>query len=120
MSLEEYKELLPGFDVGISLMMSPHPSLPPLEMAAAGLMVVTNIFANKTAESLKGISPNIIPAEPTVGGVEEALKKAIENCNNYNDRMEGARINWSQSWDETYNDAVLGKIKDFIGKVRSS
>jgi hypothetical protein len=120
MSLEEYKKLLPGFDIGISLMMSPHPSLPPLEMAAAGLKVVTNIFANKTAECLKGISPNIIPAEPTVDGLEEALKKAIEDCDNYDDRIKGTQINWSQSWDDTYNDEVLDKIKDFIEDIRSS
>ena len=101
-------------------MMSPHPSLPPLEMAAAGLMVVTNIFANKSAECLKGISSNIIPAEPTVGGIEKALKTAIENCDNHADRVQGTKINWSQSWDDTYNDAVLNKVKGFIEDIRSS
>ncbi len=120
MSLEEYKELLPGFDIGISLMMSPHPSLPPLEMAAAGLVTVTNTYANKTAERLQNISSNIIPAEPTVQGVEKALKTAIEKCEDSDFRVRGSRVNWSQSWDDTYNDEVLKKIRGFIEDIRLS
>ena len=45
-------------------MYTPHPSLVPIEMASAGMLVVTNTFDNKTAEALAAISPNLIPAEP--------------------------------------------------------
>jgi hypothetical protein len=117
MSLEEYKKLLPEFDIGLSLMMSPHPSLPPLEMAAAGMLVVTNTYANKTAKCLRNISSNIIPAEPTIGGIEEALKTAIKNLEDHDARIKGTQINWSQSWDDTYHDAVLTKIKGFINNI---
>ncbi len=51
-NLQDYTAMLPGFDVGLSLMLTPHPSLVPLEMAAAGLSTVTNTFANKTPERL--------------------------------------------------------------------
>jgi len=112
MSLEEYKNLLPEFDVGLSLMLTPHPSLPPVEMAAAGMLVVTNTYANKTAERLREISMNIIPAEPTAEGIENALISAIGNCENYDLRVAGARVNWSQSWENTFNSDVVTKIKE--------
>jgi hypothetical protein len=120
MSLKEYKELLPGFDIGLSLMMSPHPSLPPLEMAAAGLLTVTNTYANKTEKALKEISSNIIPAAPTVEGVEKALQTALDKCEDYDLRIKGSHINWSQSWEDTFNDEVLKKIKGFIENIKNS
>ncbi len=61
LSLNEYKEVLPGFDIGLSLMLSPHPSIVPLEMAAAGMLVITNTFANKTAERLREIFDKYYP-----------------------------------------------------------
>ncbi|MDB5277546.1 MAG: hypothetical protein JWR61_2501 [Ferruginibacter sp.] len=46
-TLDEYANLLLDSAIGISLMVSPHPSYPPLEMAAFNLGVVTNKFSNK-------------------------------------------------------------------------
>jgi len=47
LSLEAYAELLRTTAVGVSLMSSPHPSYPPLEMAHFGIRTVTNRYANK-------------------------------------------------------------------------
>lgn len=47
LSLEAYADLLGRGAVGLSLMISPHPSYPPLECAHFGLLVATNRFANK-------------------------------------------------------------------------
>lgn len=47
LSLEEYAQWLRRAAVGISLMVSPHPSYPPLEMAAFEIDVITLPFANK-------------------------------------------------------------------------
>ncbi len=47
LAIGEYAALLGRAAVGMSLMISPHPSYPPLEMAAFGCRVVTNRFANK-------------------------------------------------------------------------
>lgn len=47
LTIQDYAELLAGSAIGVSLMISPHPSYPPLEMAAFGIGVVTNAFANK-------------------------------------------------------------------------
>ena len=90
-SLSGYTAMLPGFDVGLSLMLTPHPSLVPLEMAAAGLVTVTNTFANKTAEALGAISPNLIGAKPTLEGIVDALRKAIARVDDIEARLAGAR-----------------------------
>lgn len=37
---------------GISLMSSPHPSYPPLEMSVFGIKVITNNYSNKDLSSL--------------------------------------------------------------------
>ncbi|MBI5640864.1 MAG: glycosyltransferase [Nitrospirae bacterium] len=113
-TLKEYADLLPGFDLGLSLMFTPHPSLPPLEMAAAGMMVVTNTFENKTGERLKEISSNIIAVDPTLEGVRLGLIAALEKVHDYRGRLEGSHVNWSSSWPESFNDEIMAKIKNFI------
>ena len=47
LSIEDYGRELKRSAAGLSLMVSPHPSYPPLEMAAAGLWVVTNHYGQK-------------------------------------------------------------------------
>jgi hypothetical protein len=47
LSMEAYAELLRTSAIGISLMISPHPSYPPLEMSHLGLLVLTNRFGEK-------------------------------------------------------------------------
>jgi hypothetical protein len=47
LDLDAYASLLRGSAIGISLMISPHPSYPPLEMAHLGMLVLTNRFAEK-------------------------------------------------------------------------
>lgn len=56
LSIEDYAhELLTSY-AGISLMISPHPSYPPLEMAIFGVQVITNDYKSK---HLAALSPNI-------------------------------------------------------------
>lgn len=57
LSLEDYAATLLSSRVGISLMASPHPSYPPLEMAHLGLRTVTNRYLCKQWE---GHHPNIV------------------------------------------------------------
>lgn len=45
--LEVYASLLAKSKVGLSLMVSPHPSYPPYEMLASGLKTYTNTYDNK-------------------------------------------------------------------------
>jgi hypothetical protein len=56
LDISAYAELLATSAIGVSIMVSPHPSYPPLEMAAFGMSVITNKFANK---DLSDFSSNI-------------------------------------------------------------
>jgi O-antigen biosynthesis protein len=51
LALSDYADLLQTSAIGISLMLSPHPSYPPLEMAHLGLLVLTNRFGAKDLSS---------------------------------------------------------------------
>ncbi|MBR0823521.1 glycosyltransferase [Bradyrhizobium liaoningense] len=81
MSFDEYARRVRTADLMLSLMLSPHPSYPPLEMAASGKLVVTNSFAVKTAERLRAFSPNIIVAEATAESVGQAVVNAAGRIN---------------------------------------
>jgi len=117
--LDEYYEMLPKFDLGLSLMYTPHPSLPPLDMAAAGLIVVTNTCMNKTEDKLKKISKNIIGVSPTVGGVVEGLKRGAFLVKDYDLRIEGSRVNWADDWDKTFSEERINRVKGFVESLRS-
>jgi hypothetical protein len=52
-------------DLGLSLMASPHSSYPPLDLAAAGAVVVTNTFGSDK-QSLDQYSANIICSDPNL------------------------------------------------------
>ena len=67
MTLPDYATLMAESAIGISLMVSPHPSYPPLEMAAFGMHVITNNFGTKQLDkwsenihSLSDINPEKI------------------------------------------------------------
>ncbi|WP_289301890.1 glycosyltransferase family 2 protein [Sporofaciens musculi] len=57
LTIEEYAKILRESYAGISLMISPHPSYPPLEMSAFDVQVITNGYANK---DMSIFSENII------------------------------------------------------------
>ena len=57
LTLDAYAKTLKDSYAGISLMVSPHPSYPPIEMAAFGIHTITNCYENK---NLSTFSDNII------------------------------------------------------------
>lgn len=71
--IEDYPTFLTTVDIGLSLMYSPHPSHPPIEMAASGAHVVTNHFGPK---NLALLSPLIQSCDPTPSSVSKALVNA--------------------------------------------
>ena len=66
-------------DVLLSLMLSPHTSYPPLEMATAGGLVITNTFSTKTAAALMAISTAIRGTPPEVGHLSAAIAQAASD-----------------------------------------
>jgi hypothetical protein len=81
LSLEAYAELLWETAVGVSLMSSPHPSYPPLEMAHFGVLTITNRYANKDLSSSHDniISLDDIRAETIAKALALACRRFEEN-----------------------------------------
>ncbi len=115
-SLEEYIKLMSTFDVGLSLMLTPHPSLVPLEMAAAGMWTVTNTFANKTVEALQEISTNLIGVEPTVPAIVDGLVTAMSRVDETEQRLAGAELTWPTDWKVAFPDDTVQRMREFLGQ----
>ena len=78
LSIEEYAKVLRESYAGISLMVSPHPSYPPLEMAVFDVKVITNSFRNKNISSF---SENIISME---NAMPSAIARQMQSiCDGY-------------------------------------
>ncbi len=106
-----YAEMLRESDLLLAMMLSPHPSYPPLEMAACGRPAVTTCFANKTAQALTAISPNIIGCEPTIEGVAAALEIAMQAAASPPDPT--GRIAFPADWAESFTQ-VLPRLHDAL------
>ncbi len=81
LTLSDYAKLLLESAIGLSLMVSPHPSYPPLEMAHFGLLTLTNSYANKNLSqyhdnifSLEKLTPSTIS-----NGLINMTKKFSDN-----------------------------------------
>jgi hypothetical protein len=80
-----YQDLLSHQDIGLSLMLSPHPSYPPLDFAASGILTVTNSFENKR----QGAIPFLEILDPTAESLGRGLIIAESNIGKYeNDQFE--------------------------------
>jgi O-antigen biosynthesis protein len=81
MSLDEYASLLSRASVGLSLMISPHPSYPPLEMAFAGMETISNKYENKdlTYRSERITSLESLSVDSVADAVEQAVSR-VESC----------------------------------------
>ncbi|GIK78852.1 MAG: hypothetical protein BroJett022_25420 [Actinomycetes bacterium] len=110
-----YGEILGGYDVGLSLMLTPHPSLVPIEMASAGLLTVTNTFATKTAERLAAISANLIAAEPSIEGVAAGLAAAVARVDDHEGRVRGAAVDWSSDWERSLDPSAMAAVQRLLG-----
>jgi len=71
-----YQSLVSTMDAALVLMDTPHPSYPPLDLAAAGAAVLTNTHPGK--EDLSGISRNILIADPSVPTLVEGLSRVAQ------------------------------------------
>jgi hypothetical protein len=109
-----YADLLAESDVGLALMLTPHPSLVPLEMASAGMVTVTNSFENKTAEAMEAISSNLIAPEPTLDGVAAGLVRAAEAAEDPEARVRGSQVEWPRDWDAAFDDGLMNQVADWL------
>jgi GT2 family glycosyltransferase len=117
---DAYRDVLRAHDLGLSLMHTPHPSLVPIEMASAGMLVVTNTYANKTREALSAISSNIIAVPPTIDDVSLGLREAVANIEGYDQRVRGSQVNWSISWESAFNNDFMMRVEEFLDAVQQA
>jgi glycosyltransferase involved in cell wall biosynthesis len=110
-----YAELLGRHDVGLALMYTPHPSLVPIEMAAAGLLTVTTSFENKTAAAMAAISPNLITVAPTITGIVDGLRAATAVASDVDRRLDGSHVHWSSDWDQSLGPELMTRLAAFLG-----
>lgn len=73
LSWAEYQTFVQSMDAGFVLMDTPHPSYPPLDLAAAGAAVLTNSRGNK--QSLSRYSDNIMVTQSNVPALRDGLAR---------------------------------------------
>ena len=81
----EYAGLVGTVDLGLCLMYTPHPSYPPLDLAASGAVVVTNRFGRK--QDLSCYSKNIICSDLDLEAMLAALAEGVRLAENREERQ---------------------------------
>jgi len=115
MDLSKYIEEVASFDICLTLMASPHPSMIPMDLAGSGCVVVTNTFKTKTEEYLKGLSGNIIPAAPGLDEIVLALKQAKSRSEDLQERYRFAKaMEYPRDWDQSLTATHLDFFKRHI------
>ena len=108
-----YAALIRQIDVGLALIDTPHPSYPPLDLAASGAVAVTNRCGRKT--SLSGYSDNILCVDPTVAGLKRGIADAIVIASDDDLRSANyARAGIVRDWNDAF-EPVLHKCVEWIG-----
>jgi len=115
MAYADYAGFLADSDVLLSLMLSPHTSYPPLEMATAGGIVVTNTFSTKSTADLAAISAAMRGASPDVDHLSAAIAQAATDVSTGRPRPEPTTL--PGTWDEALA-AVVPWLEATIASVR--
>ncbi len=118
MSLAEYEDKIREFDLCLSLMASPHPSITPFDMAGVGAIAVTNSFANKDAHYFNDVSKNIVTAEPNLHSVVAAIATAVARIDDLDARHENAvQMNYPRDWQSVWKSEHKALVHDLFGAV---
>ena len=110
MTEDEYRRTMSDLDIGISLMYAPHPSVVPFEFATTGALVITNTYENRSAADLRAICGNIIPCEPSLDSLVQAIEHAMTQVEKHGQRQRQALAPAALSWDDIFTPAFLSDI----------
>lgn len=103
MNWDEYGLFLKTVDLAFCLMFTPHPSYPPLDVAANGGVVLTNTFANKT--TLEHYSKNIVCVDLDMESMMQGFAEAIALAKNHEARVQNYTENsLLQDWNVAFED----------------
>lgn len=100
-----YQALVARMDSALVLMDTPHPSYPPLDLAAAGAAVLTNTHPGK--DDLSGLSGNILISSPLVDDLVEGLTRVAALGQDDEARQRNvASDTIARDWSATMSDVV--------------
>ena len=103
-TLEEYARIMLESKIGISLMVSPHPSYPPLEMSTFGMRVITNHYGNK---NLSDFNENMISLDNCSStSIAETLKKLCREEKASETIMQGEYFEGKNNWQEVIDGLI--------------
>ncbi len=114
LTIENYIKQLEVSHIGISLMASPHPSYPPLEMAIFGLYTITNKFFSKTFNDCHEMIHAIdypLPSE-LAQELRNAVAYVIGNSNKYIKATIPKNMS-DLSWGENLSNTSIDKISGY-------
>jgi hypothetical protein len=106
-SQQEYEEFIRDFDIGLSLMSTPHPGVVHFEWAAAGIPTVVNITRERDAAYFEKYGRNIVSAEPSVSGIADAIGRAIELVESGQQEQTIDLSSFASTWDEAFSAKLI-------------
>lgn len=112
LSLDDYAGTLLTSSVGVSLMASPHPSYPPLEMAHMGMRTITNAYLGK---DLATYHPNIVSIASIT---EDALAGALQaTCARFGETTSSLRVpDYVRTDDYPFMEELIGAIGEELAE----
>jgi hypothetical protein len=115
LSWGEYCKLASSIDLCYSMIYTPHPSYPPLDMVCAGAVVLTNKYANKN--DLHNYSKNIISANLNEDDMLNKMKEAIELVKNFKKRQANYLTNNLKSdWNDSFCEVIPFMKRQIVAK----
>ena len=108
LTLDEYSKMLMSSYVGISLMVSPHPSYPPLEMSTFGIKTITNCYGNKDLSNFSKNIYNLSDCSP-----DKISKTLADLCSDYSGKGVIC-VNKLYTEDISYFDKIANEIKESL------
>lgn len=108
---EDYAAYVRSVDLALTLMYTPHPSYPPLDVAACGGVAVTNSFGVKT--DLRRYSRSIICTDSEVESLVEGLRLGIAQALDLEERKTALseshlKRDWQESFAPVFDELVEG------------
>ena len=97
----DYAALIRRMDLGLSLMYTPHPSYPPIDLAASGAVVVTNKFGLK--KDLHKYSKNIFCCDLNTESLINGLERGVALTLDWDTRLHNYQSQQiSRSWEKSF------------------
>ena len=117
LSWNDYHGLVASMDAGIVLMDTPHPSYPPLDLAAHGAAVLTNAHGLKT--DLSCYSHNILIEQPDMPSLARGIARMVTLARDHAARSANLRTDRiGRDW-KTSLASVVDRLADrFTGDTR--